>query len=69
MGGFAACCGLLTWDLNAHFGEGLDMGPSFRSDEHFALYLFVDIVAVVGTSLTQYTYTTVGPETRAKRLG
>lgn len=40
-----------------------------RSDEHFALYLFVDIVAVVGTSLTQYTYTTVGPETRAKRLG
>lgn len=40
-----------------------------RSDEHFALYLFVDIVAVVGTSLTQYTYTMVGPETRAKRLG
>ena len=40
-----------------------------RSDEHFALYLFVDIVAVVGTSLTQYTYTTVGPEARAKRLG
>ena len=40
-----------------------------RSDEHFALYLFVDIVAVVGTSLIQYTYTTVGPETRAKRLG
>ena len=29
MGGFAACCGLLTWDLNAHFGEGLDMGPFF----------------------------------------
>lgn len=40
-----------------------------RSDEHFALYLFVGIVAVVGTSLTQYTYTTFGPETRAKRLG
>lgn len=40
-----------------------------RSDEHFALYLFVGIVAVVGTSLTQYTYTMVGPETRAKRLG
>lgn len=40
-----------------------------RSDEHFALYLFVEIVAVVGTSLTRYTYTTVGPETRAKRLG
>ena len=55
--------------LNVHCGEGLDMGPSFRSDEHFALYLFVDIVAVVGTSLTQYTYTTFGPETRAKRLG
>ena len=32
-----------------------------RSDEHFALYLFVGIVAVVGTSLTQYTYTTFGP--------
>ena len=69
MGGFAACCGLLTWDLNAHFVEGLDMGPSFRSDEHFALYLFAGIVAVVGTSLTQCTYTTFGPETRAKRLG
>ena len=40
-----------------------------RSDEHFTLYLFADIVAVVGTSLTQYTYTTVGPETRARRLG
>ena len=40
-----------------------------RSDEHFALYLFVDIVAVVGTSLTQYTYTTFEPETRAKPLG
>lgn len=40
-----------------------------RSDEHFALHLFVGIVAVVGTSLTQYTYTTFGPETRAKRLG
>ena len=35
-----------------------------RSDEHFALYLFVDIVAGVGTSLTQYTYTTFGSETR-----
>ena len=45
------------------------MGPSLRSDEHFTLYLFVDIVAVVGTSLTQCAYTTVGPETRAKRLG
>lgn len=40
-----------------------------RSDEHFALYLFAGIVAVMGTSLTQYTYTMVGPETRAKRLG
>lgn len=35
-----------------------------RSDEHFALYLFVGIVAVVGTSLMQYTYTTFGSETR-----
>lgn len=55
--------------LNAHCGEGLDMGPSLRSDEHFALYLSVGIVAVVGTPLAQYTYTTFGPETRAKRLG
>lgn len=55
--------------LNAHCGEGLDMGPSFRSDEHFALYLFVGIVAVVGTSLAQCTYTAFRPEARAKRLG
>ena len=34
------------------------------SDERFALYLFVGIVAVVGTSLTQCTYTTFGSETR-----
>ncbi len=32
-----------------------------QSDAHFARYLFVGIVAVVGTSLTQYTYTTFGP--------
>ena len=32
-----------------------------QSDVHFARYLFVGIVAVVGTSLTQYTYTTFGP--------
>lgn len=35
-----------------------------RSDEHFALYLFAGIVAVMGTSLTQCTYTMVGPEAR-----
>ena len=40
-----------------------------RSDEHFALCLSVGVVAVVGTSLTQCTYTTFRPETRAKRLG
>lgn len=39
MGGFAACCGLLTWDLNAHFGEGLDMGPSFRSGAMLETFL------------------------------
>ena len=32
-----------------------------ESDKHFGLYLFVGIVAVIGTSLTQYTYTTFGP--------
>lgn len=39
----------------------VEQHEKMRSDEHFPLYLFVGIVAVVGTSLTQYTYTTFGP--------
>lgn len=35
-----------------------------RSDEHFALYLFVDIAVVAAIVVVA-----VGPETRAKRLG
>lgn len=34
------------------------------SDEHFALYLFVDIAVVAAIVVVA-----VGPETRAKRLG
>lgn len=35
-----------------------------RSDEHFALYLFVGIAVVAAIVVVA-----VGPETRAKRLG
>ena len=50
---------------------GIELAPDvvehhekMRSDEHFALYLFVGIALAAAIAVVA-----VGPETRAKRLG